>query len=82
MRKASPSVPRKGDEANRKDAVINPWGLECSLQFWSSGLKRRLGKGPGESDKDVHGTNWSPYLEWIDSMNLQPVREAREKGLW
>lgn len=78
VRKASPSVPRKRDEANRKDAAINPWCPECSLQFWSSGFKRRLGKGPGESD-DIHGTDWLPHLEQIDSMNLQSGREARER---
>lgn len=64
---------------NRKDAAINPWCPECSLQFWSSGFKRRLGKGPGENDDHIHGKNWLLYLEQIDSMNLQNGREARER---
>lgn len=79
IRKASPPVPRTGDEANWKDATINPWCPECSLQLWSSGFKRRLGKGPGESGNDIQSTNWLPYLEQIASMNLQPGREARKR---
>jgi len=49
------------------------------LQFWTSGFKRRLGKGPRESDNNIHGANWFPYLEQMDSMNLQSGREARER---
>lgn len=53
---------------------------ECSLQFRSSGFKR-LGKGPGESDNNIHSANWLLYLEQIESMNCQSERKARERAL-